>query len=133
VLLPPDKEPEISLEELLSCHGDDLAILYYRRSGRIRYPDPDLDEEAEEVDLYCYVRPLLGGKLPWETGKGEPVRESNKPVIIRLNPDNTPYVKVAPGVLRKLTSNELSELLLRGNFAFVKRSIKDLQRWPGES
>ena len=65
VFLPPDKEPEISLEELLNSTIEEYRILYYRRSGRFLGIYATM-EEADAADKYCYVRQFLGGKLPWE-------------------------------------------------------------------
>jgi hypothetical protein len=69
MLLPPDKEPEISPDELLNSSIEEYRILYYRRSGRFLgiYATR---EDADAADKYRYVRQLLGG-LPWESGKGK--------------------------------------------------------------
>ncbi len=123
-ILPPGVEPEISMDELLDNSAEELAVLYYRRSGRICDPHPELFEDAEEVDLYCYVRPQLpGGLLPWEIGGGPPLPKVNKPTIVFVDPlDNSKWVKVRPGELRKLTKEEFSVLIESNNFAIVMKS-----------
>jgi hypothetical protein len=123
-ILPPGVEPEISMEELLDNSAEENAVLYYRRSGRIRDPHPELFEDAEEVDLYCYIRPLLpGGLLPWENGRGSSLTKSNKSTIVFVDPlDNSKWVKVRPGELRKLTKEEFSALFESNNFAIVMKN-----------
>ena len=66
VLLPPDKEPEISMEELLDTDLEAYGRLYYMRSGRY-LGGYESWEEAGAADKYRFVRQFLpGGVLPWE-------------------------------------------------------------------
>lgn len=64
-LLPPDVEPEITLDEMM-IGTVAFGQLYYKRSGRYLGVYRHL-ESGTTVDAYYYARRYLpGGRLPWE-------------------------------------------------------------------
>ncbi len=65
VLLPPDIEPDITMDELC-LEIEDFGRLYYERSGRY-LGTYATREEANAADAYRFTRGYLpGGRLPWE-------------------------------------------------------------------
>ncbi len=70
MLLPPDVEPEFTLDEMID-HAE-YGRLYYLRSGRYLGVYAGVTYKAYlDCDEYYYARQYLpGGVLPWERKNG---------------------------------------------------------------